>query len=129
MILYPQAQGTLALGIYDDAHDINAERAKTLGRIGMERAMSRRTKWHDEADEWIRYHMHAVFTADDLIVAIGLPTDLDTSTTNNNGVGAYLGHLARRKNKPVLRGLGYAQSDRASSHGRVLRRWTVIGRP
>ena len=126
MILYPQAQGTLALGIYDDTHTIDAKRAKQLGDRGMALAMTHRTKWYDEADEWIRYHMHAVFTADDLIVAIGLPTDLDTSTTNNNGVGAYLGHLARRK---VLRQAGYIQSERASNHNRILRRWIVISRP
>ena len=72
--------------------------------------------------------MHWRFTADDLITEIGLPTDYDPSTLSNNGVGAYLSHLARR-NPPALVQVGYTTAERVSSHGRVLRIWRVVGRP
>ena len=127
--LYPiAAQGSLALGIYDDAHDFDKERAEELGRIGMEKTMTLRTKWYDEADEYIRYHMHRTFTADDLVAEIGLPMDLDPNALSNNGVGAYLSHLAHR-NPPTLRLIGYQKSSRCSNRGRILRLWRIVGRP
>ena len=63
MILHPQAQGTLAIGIYDDVHTIDKERSEEAGRIGMERSLLGTTNWKAEADEWVRYHMHSRFTA------------------------------------------------------------------
>ena len=92
----------------------------------MARTLEGTTNWKAEADEWIRYRMHSRFTADDLITEIGLPMDYDPGTLSNNGIGAYLNHLAKRG---VIRPLGYDTSSRASNHRRVLRQWLVIGRP
>lgn len=129
MKLHPQAQGTLALGVYqDDLHTIDKKRSEEAGIIGQKIASLSKSAWYDEADEWIRYHMAQRFTADDIVGDIGLPMDLDHYALCNNGIGAYLNKLAHRK-PPIIRAVGYCKSSRVSSHGRVLRIWIVEGRP
>lgn len=124
------AQGQLHLGIMQDDKVIFDHRlAKQAGERSMDLAANPYTQWYNEADEWIRYHMHVEFTADDLVEEIGLPMDLDGNLLSNNGIGAYFNHLARRKKNPCLKHVGYETSNRVSNHGRILRRWQVIGRP
>ena len=90
------------------------------GLIAAERAMRRVSvdpEWSQRAAKWITgRRASAVFTADDLIEAVGLPTG------SPNQVGATIRAWAAAG---IIRPDGYAKAARKASHGRVLRMWQV----
>lgn len=90
---------------------------------GMSVALSRLLDWPQRAEAYLeQLGPGSTFTADDLVEALGLPTGED-GTPNNNGVGATLSALAKRR---LIRRVGYTNSRRVSNHSRVLRLWAVL---
>jgi len=88
--------------------------AKTAGTARVKRD----PVWRDQAARWINEQpIGRRFTADDLTDAIGLPHG------SANQVGAQIRTWGvQDRTKPI----GYAEAQRHSSHGRVLRIWQVI---
>ena len=74
-------------------------------------------EWQHRAIEYRRnLGLGAIFTADDLIDAVGLPTG------SSNQIGAVLNGWAKRG---WIVPADYTTSTRKSNHGRVLRSWRV----
>ena len=119
MKLYPivtkdGTQGNLFLGIMDSSL-ARAEKERGMGLA--EEAL---ITWKDKAEEWVSFlEPGDTFTADSLVGNIGLPTYED-GRPNNNGVGACISGMAKRK---LIVAAGYTTSDRATNHARVLRIW------
>ena len=83
-------------------------------------ALSATSDWNERALEWLR-GAYGAYTADDLIEAIGLPHEV--ASNRNNSVGAIFS--AARK-QGIIRRVGWAQSRRKESHGRVIAQWETM---
>jgi hypothetical protein len=92
----------------------------SLKAKGQARAIRKADDWHDMALEWLTEAL-GDFSADDLVEAIGLPNAV--ATNRNNAVGAAF-TSARRLG--LIRRVGWIQSRRAESHGRVVALWSRI---
>lgn len=88
---------------------------------GMSRAARPLAEWKADAESWLSSRREP-FTADDLVLAVGLPVDKDAVPTNN-GIGATINGWQKRD---LIRQGGWATSARVSNHGRVLRVWTPV---
>ena len=76
---------------------------------------------NDTAREWILAQPPGTeFSADHLVIAVGLPTESDLTAKCNNSIGGLFAGLARRGE---IRVIGYTESFRVSNHARVLRVW------
>lgn len=76
--------------------------------------------WRAMAEQWVTELPHDYpFTADDLVLEVGLPTELDPKLSNNM-VGSIMRHW--RHTGQIVK-TGYTMSDRRSNHGRVLATW------
>ena len=72
-------------------------------------------EWDRRAQQWvIDLGRGQMFTADDLVEAIGLPVG------SSNQVGAFFNYLAKHW---MIRLNGYTTSKRKSNHGRLIREW------
>jgi len=72
-------------------------------------------EWDWRAQQWIiELGRGQMFTADDLVEAIGLPVG------SSNQVGAFFHWLSRAY---IIKYHGYTTSKRASNHGRLIREW------
>lgn len=94
--------------------------SKPSGQTGIDAAdRTRDLEWAHRADHWLDACTDhgSVFTADDLIAAIGLPTG------SENQIGARF--QAWRK-AGYIRQAGVTTSTRRSNHGRLLRAWEVV---
>lgn len=92
----------------------------SLKAKGQARAISKADDWHELALEWLG-DASGDFSADDLVEAIGLPNAV--ATNRNNAVGAAF-TSARRLG--LIRRVGWIQSRRAESHGRVVALWSRL---
>ena len=92
----------------------------SLKAKGQARAIRKADDWHEMALAWLSRASGDV-SADDLIEAIGLPNAV--ATNRNNAVGAAF-TSARRLG--LIRRVGWIQSRRAESHGRVVALWSRI---
>lgn len=74
-------------------------------------------RWAHEAVEWRRsLDPHEIFTADDLVDAIGLPDG------HPNQIGALFRQWSEAN---VIKAVGYKASKRASNHARPIQVWQV----
>jgi hypothetical protein len=81
---------------------------------GEEKVERHEKVWVDRAYDWIRALFPGeIFTADDLVKAIGLPA-------SRNAVGAAMGGASRRN---LIRSAGIDQSSRPDRHAGMVRRW------
>ena len=72
-------------------------------------------EWDDRAQQWIiELGRGRMFTADDLVDAIGLPVG------SSNQVGAFFHWLSKAG---IITFHGYTTSKRKSNHGRLIREW------
>ena len=92
----------------------------SLKAKGQARAIRGADDWHEMALKWLS-GAFGDFSADDLIEDIGLPNAV--ATNGNNAVGAAF-TSARRLG--LIRRVGWIQSRRAESHGRVIALWSRI---
>jgi hypothetical protein len=92
----------------------------SLKAKGQARAIRGADDWHETALKWLS-GAYGDFCADDLIEDIGLPNAV--ATNRNNAVGAAF-TSARRLG--LIRRVGWIQSRRAESHGRVIALWSRI---
>lgn len=92
----------------------------SLKAKGQARAIRGADDWHEMALKWLS-GAFGDFSADDLIEDIGLPNAV--ATNRNNAVGAAF-TSARRLG--LIRRVGWIQSRRAESHGRVIALWSRI---
>lgn len=92
----------------------------SLKAKGQARAIRGADDWHEMALKWLS-GAFGDFSADDLIEDIGLPHAV--ATNRNNAVGAAF-TSARRLG--LIRRVGWIQSRRAESHGRVIALWSRI---
>jgi hypothetical protein len=92
----------------------------SLKAKGQARAVRGADEWHEMALKWLS-GAYGDFCADDLIEDIGLPNEV--ATNRNNAVGAAF-TSARRLG--IIRRVGWIQSRRAESHGRVIALWSKI---
>jgi len=80
-------------------------------------ALINKQVWSANADNWFaRLPRGYEYTADDLVEAIGLPTE----TGKNGAVGA---KIKWWKSKRQAVGLGYTTTSRTSSHARPIMLW------
>ena len=101
----------------------NEDLARQEGDRGMTAASSAQAvqRWKTTAREWVlRQPSETWFTADHLVIAVGLPTESDLMAKCNNGLGGLFAGLARQGE---IRADGYTTSSRVSNHARVLRVW------
>lgn len=91
----------------------------TLKAKGQARAIRGADEWHEMALKWLS-GAYGDFSADDLIGDIGLPNEV--ASNRNNAVGAAF-TSARRLG--LIRRVGWTQSRRAESHGRVIALWSA----
>ena len=115
--------GQQAPSLFTTIYD--APTAQAEGLAGRARAVVPLDTWREKADAWLKARIGLLVTADDLTRDIGLPTEED-GTPTNNGIGGYIGGLARRG---VLRLDHFENSTRVSSHARVFRVWLVVKAP
>lgn len=102
----------------------DAVEAKRLADEGMERARRahRVTIWKLEADAWLAtLAPGTVFTADELVAAVGLP---DIGPTRNNVVGAWFS--AKSKSGQLRFENRMRKSKRPERHGNANRVWSVV---
>lgn len=92
----------------------------SLKAKGQARAIRGADDWHEMALKWLS-GAYGDFSADDLIEDIGLPNAV--ATNRNNAVGAAF-TSARRLG--LIRRVGWIQSRRSESHGRVIALWSRI---
>ena len=92
----------------------------SLKAKGQAQAIRGADDWHEMALKWLS-GTFGDFSADDLIEDIGLPNAV--ATNRNNAVGAAF-TSARRLG--LIRRVGWIQSRRAESHGRVIALWSRI---
>lgn len=89
---------------------------------GQQRALEAAKPWKDRAFNWIESSKRGrMFTADDLIRALGLPHPDETGPNRNNAVGSVFS-IASRKGWIRRYGTSYP-SQRKSSHGRDISVW------
>jgi hypothetical protein len=81
--------------------------------------------WKAYADAWVANRVGEVFTAEDIQMAIGQPTDID-GRPSNNGVGGYMAGL---RAKQVIVKVGWTVSTRVTNHGSDLRLWKIVRKP
>ena len=115
--------GQQAPSLFTTIYD--APTAQAEGLSGRARAVVPLDTWREKVDAWLKARIGLLVTADDLTRDIGLPTEED-GTPTNNGIGGYIGGLARRG---VLRLDHFENSTRVSSHARVFRVWLVVKAP
>lgn len=100
----------------------DAEAARAEADRGMSVARAGLMEWREKCEAWLTVAVVGEhFTADDLTLRFGLPTEEDGSPSNN-GIGAMLNAWARSRR---IRRVGYEKSRRMSSHSRVLAVWEV----
>lgn len=87
---------------------------------GQARALGAASDWHEVALKWLSGAL-GDFSADDLIEDIGLPNQV--AVNGNNAVGAVF-TSARRLG--LIRRVGWTQSRRVESHGRVIALWSRV---
>lgn len=96
------------------------ELGEALKEQGQARATDAAQEWHDAATTWMFWLIPGTtFTADDLVLSVGLPNL--SAMNKNNAVGAAF-TAARRTG--LIRRTGWQQSTRPESHGRVVAVWT-----
>ena len=107
-----------------NAHGVGA--AEQAADQGMEQALraQRVADWKQRAAWWLQGRSDgSVFTADDLVAAVGLP---DTGPARNNVVGAWISAQAKTG---LIEFTGeLVKSRRVEGHGNLQRRWRVRGR-
>ena len=92
----------------------------SLKAKGQARATAGATDWHEMALKWLSEAL-GDFSADDLVEDIGLPNKV--ATNRNNAVGAV---FSSARKSGLIRRVGWTQSRRPESHGRVVAIWTKI---
>ena len=81
-------------------------------------------RWKTTARAWIlRQDPGTWFTADHVVMAVGLPTESDLTAKCNNALGGLFAGLARQGE---IRADAYTTSSRVSNHARVLRVWVRL---
>lgn len=92
----------------------------SLKAKGQARATAGATEWHEIALKWLSEAL-GDFSADDLVEDIGLPNKV--ATNGNNAVGAV---FSSARKQGMIRRVGWTQSRRPESHGRVVAVWSRI---
>lgn len=101
-----------------------SESPQAAAEAGMEQALraERVAAWKTDAARWIEAQPAGLlFTADDLVEAIGLP---DTGPGRNNVVGAWIG--SQRKQRRIEFTGELRTSRRVEGHGNLQRQWRVL---
>lgn len=93
---------------------------EALKETGQRRATEAALEWHEQALDWIRSSADR-FTADDLVLSVGLPNV--SASNKNNAVGAVFSAARRQR---LIRRVDWTQSTRPESHGRVVAVWQKI---
>lgn len=76
--------------------------------------------WFDKGVRWIASKPpYTSFTSDDLVEALGLPTE-DVGTNKNNAVGALFSYAVKQD---LINRRGYRPSTRKSNHAAVVSVW------
>ena len=100
----------------------NPVKAKVAAQSGMARAFNAPDveEWKQRADAWLATQSGKVVTSDDLVAAIGHPSE---GPEQNNVVGAWWSAKARTG---AITHVGYTKSERVIRHGNSVREWEVV---
>lgn len=109
------------MGFFDDQH-FDPDASAAAGLEGMRRAVGaeRVQPYRVTAAIWLRSQKGKIITADDLVMAIGLP---DHGVNKNNSVGAIISGWAKTGRVKLV---GMRKTGRVVGHARTIREWLVL---
>jgi len=91
-----------------------------LANIGTATALVNKDYWSDKADAWLAgLPFDTLFTSEDLVNTIGLPTHAGLNA--NNAIGAKMRTWSHQK---MITRVGFEKATRSVSHGRFIAVWT-----